>query len=99
MLQIISGKFFKNTTEESLHITPYSDIIYSNINIANTIETDLFTIEPIYTNKEINTYLIRYENKIEKQNNPKVELNSVGHYQIVNDILVCLTFWFKGFSP
>lgn len=94
MLQIIGGKFFRSQEEKYLHITPCKEVIYSNICFLDKIETSIFTIEPVHIHREINTYIISFNNKIEKQ--PGGGIISTGEAEIATDILVCLTFYFNG---
>ncbi|MBW4862960.1 MAG: hypothetical protein KZY55_06610 [Paeniclostridium sp.] len=96
MLQVISGKFFKTSKDEDLHITPRTYIVYSNVLITETINTNIFSIEPIYTRKTINTYLVKYSNKIEKQKDSEFQLNAIGDNEIINDIMACMSLFFMG---
>lgn len=95
MLQIISRKFFKSTEKKFLHITPCKEVIYSNISLWEKIETSIFTIEPVHNHREINTYIISFDNKIERQSGG-TSIVSTGVEEIVKDIVVCLSFYFKG---
>lgn len=53
-------------------------------------------MEPIYTHQTINTYLVKFENKLEKQTGSSVQLCSIGHNEIIDDIVSCLSLFFMG---
>lgn len=64
MLQISSGKFFK---EDELHINQRVAVLYSNFKYHSIIETTVGRLEPIiYGNNHVETYLFIYENKMPK---------------------------------
>lgn len=64
MLQIISGKFYKNPDRYS---TPAKGITFSNYHTISSIETSVATLEPVesYTSAT-GAYVINYTNVIEK---------------------------------
>ncbi len=96
ILQIISQKFFKTTYGDDIYITPYTYVVYSNILITENINTSIFSVEPIDMYKTINTYLVKFENKLEKQKGSPAQIVSMGKDEIINDIIACMSLFFMG---
>lgn len=95
MLQRISGMYFKEK-EDDLYCSYHKDIIYSNLSIKEKIENDVFSLEPVYINRRINTYILSYKYIAKKREEVGNTLNPVAHKEIVQQIIACLTIWFKG---
>lgn len=93
MLQVISKKFFKS---DNYHRTKEKYIIYSNVNLFHKVETEIATLERIETFRGITTYVLRFENVLEYQKDPRFQLVSVGQNQIVEDLIACFSFFFNG---
>ncbi|MDR7855012.1 hypothetical protein [Tissierella sp.] len=94
MLQVISKKFFES---EDFFVTEREIKIYSNINSESIIQSPIASMEPLEIDNEgITTYLLKYDNVIEKQRSTGFQLIAIGDNQIIGDYLSCLSFWFKG---
>ena len=93
MLQVISKKFF---VSDDLYITNREVNVFSNIRTSNTIQCPIATMEPIETHNGVTRYLLKYDNIIEKQKNQHFQIIAIGDNRIVEDLLCCCSFWFKG---
>lgn len=93
MLQIISKKFFKTN---DFYKTSRNIEVYSNINTKCKICTPIATMDPKETKNGITTYVLSYDNVIEKQKSTHLQLVAVCDNYIIEDFLDCCSFWFKG---
>ncbi|CAN7597981.1 hypothetical protein LJR015_001403 [Peribacillus frigoritolerans] len=91
MLQISSGKFYKN---EELHINAGKGILYSNYSWIQPIETCIGLIEPVDTHGEITSYVFSYKNKMEKGG----LLVRTGDHEIIEQFKLIFSFFFQSFS-
>ena len=91
MLQIISGKFFK---DEELITHKGTGITYSNFHWWTPIETCIATIEPVDINlSSASSYVINYKHQIEKGSG-KVK---VGNSEILEQFQLLCTFGLQAF--
>jgi hypothetical protein len=93
MLQIISGKFFKS---DDRHIFKGKGILYSNYSWIDPIETCIATLEPVDSYREVSSYVLFYNNQIEKDGS----LIRTGDAEILDQFKLIATFGLRAyFSP
>jgi hypothetical protein len=96
MLQIISGKFYKNPDRYS---TPAKGITFSNYHTVAPINTCVATLEPVesYTSAT-GAYVINYTNVIEKPKQvPKIAVVRGGDWVIVRQFELLCIFGLRAF--
>jgi hypothetical protein len=95
MLQIISGKFYRS---ENRNHNDCKGILYSNISWPQKIETCVATIEASECYGQIASYVISYDNQIEK---PEVstgfELVKTGDKEIIRQLKIICAFALNSF--
>jgi hypothetical protein len=93
MLQIISGKFFKS---DNRHVFKGKGILYSNFSWVGPIETCVATLEPVDSYREVSSYVLLYNNQIEKDG----ALVRIGDAGILDQFQLLATFGLRAyFSP
>lgn len=88
MLQILSGKFYK----ETIPVKEFNgkEIFYSNIMMFGKIETDLWTLENVNLNQGVSSYLLTLRGH---------DLDSTSqffHPEAFNEFRLLTSFWFKS---
>ncbi len=87
MLQIISGKFFKS--EDRFH-SDCKGVLYSNANYLLKFDAEHIHIEPIGSDNTATTYVICYDNQLEKPEKPAGAIVKVGDHEIIRQVkLIC----------
>lgn len=95
MLQIISGKFF-SSDDRIRH--QGKGIIYSNYSWVAPVETCVASLEPVDTFGSVASYVISYENQIEKEQPPEKNiLVRAGDSEIVEQFELLCAFGLKAF--
>lgn len=95
MLQIISGKFYGSNERYS---TLSRGILYSNFAWGNTIETKVVKIDPVEVYGPISSYLITYNNEIEKESHfTGLSLVKVGDYEIIKQFKLLSSFGLRAY--
>jgi len=96
MLQVISGKFYKNPDRFS---TPAKGITFSNYHTVAPIVTCVATLEPVNTHSTATSaYVINYTNVIEKpDSNRHAVMVRIGDEQIVRQFELLCIFGLKAF--
>jgi len=90
MLQIISGKFFR---EVELYKTQHRNVLYSNATLVNEVSTLAGSVSPMDPNEEVNSLLYEVEERLEAVTNsgkPEVIVSAGGEY-LANDFASILT--------
>lgn len=85
----------KSLTDEEKYVSYHKDIVYSNVILEKGISNEVFTLEPIYIKKNINTYLLSYKYVAKKRGEIENTLNPLAHKEIVREILASLSLYFK----
>ncbi len=96
MLQIISGKFFREGSERFSHDT--KGILYSNYSYFQSIDTCIAKLEPVLTSYQgVTPYVISYVNQIEYEELRPGTVVRVGDTEIVQQFQLLCIFGLRGF--
>lgn len=95
MLQIISGKFFKE--HEELISAECEETIYSNFGWSSKIDTCVATLEPGEIQDSVSSYIIKYKNQIVKEpGSTGFQLIRIGDSEIIKQFKLLSTFGLQG---
>ena len=90
MLQIISGKFFREDSVVYEHNA--KGILYTNYNWHGPIETVIASLEPADIHGNVKGYVMSYVNKLEREENTGFSLVRTGDPEIVRQFQVLCSF-------